>query len=149
VIGHHPHVFQGIDASGGGLVAYSLGNFIFDSVSDRTDWSVILSITLSEGQTVDFQVIPVVRGDDFRPLVVDEAKAESLLREVARRNAMACSPVLETAAEEAAYQREVKSLDLQHRQQLWRYIGRHWFRYKPLFWPQILLRPIQRCLGLW
>lgn len=29
VIQHHPHVLQGVEAYGGGLIAYSLGNFIF------------------------------------------------------------------------------------------------------------------------
>ena len=30
VLGHHPHVLQGIEEHGPGLVAYSLGNFLFD-----------------------------------------------------------------------------------------------------------------------
>ena len=30
ILGHHPHVLQGIEEYGAGLVAYSLGNFLFD-----------------------------------------------------------------------------------------------------------------------
>jgi hypothetical protein len=30
VIGHHPHVLQGIERYAGGLIAYSLGNFLFE-----------------------------------------------------------------------------------------------------------------------
>ncbi|MGZ8550641.1 MAG: CapA family protein [Chitinophagaceae bacterium] len=30
VLGHHPHVLQGIERDGNSLVAYSLGNFLFD-----------------------------------------------------------------------------------------------------------------------
>jgi hypothetical protein len=30
IIGHHPHVLQGVEKINGGLVAYSLGNFFFD-----------------------------------------------------------------------------------------------------------------------
>lgn len=30
VIGHHPHVIQGLERYRGGLIAYSLGNFVFD-----------------------------------------------------------------------------------------------------------------------
>ena len=30
VIGHHPHVIQGIEFRGRGVIAYSLGNFVFD-----------------------------------------------------------------------------------------------------------------------
>lgn len=30
ILGHHPHVMQGVERFGEGIVAYSLGNFIFD-----------------------------------------------------------------------------------------------------------------------
>jgi len=29
VLGHHPHVIQGIEAYKEGIIAYSLGNFVF------------------------------------------------------------------------------------------------------------------------
>jgi len=32
VIGHHPHVLQGVEKIGKGVAAYSLGNFIFDDI---------------------------------------------------------------------------------------------------------------------
>jgi hypothetical protein len=32
VIGHHPHVLQGFERIGQGLVCYSLGNFVFDDI---------------------------------------------------------------------------------------------------------------------
>lgn len=34
VVGHHPHVLQGIEAHGGGAIAYSLGNFLFENTHD-------------------------------------------------------------------------------------------------------------------
>lgn len=34
IIGHHPHVLQGMESIGNGAVAYSLGNFLFD----HFDW---------------------------------------------------------------------------------------------------------------
>lgn len=33
VIGHHPHVLQGVERYGHGLIAYSLGNFLFENTS--------------------------------------------------------------------------------------------------------------------
>jgi poly-gamma-glutamate synthesis protein (capsule biosynthesis protein) len=38
VLGHHPHVLQGIERFGDGVVAYSLGNFAFDEF----EWSYAL-----------------------------------------------------------------------------------------------------------
>jgi poly-gamma-glutamate synthesis protein (capsule biosynthesis protein) len=37
VIGHHPHVLQGVERTGEGIVAYSLGNFLFDDF----EWSFV------------------------------------------------------------------------------------------------------------
>ncbi|MBA2540532.1 MAG: CapA family protein [Deltaproteobacteria bacterium] len=35
VIGHHPHVLQGIERYKGGVIAYSLGNFVFPNAKER------------------------------------------------------------------------------------------------------------------
>jgi hypothetical protein len=45
VFAHHPHVLQGMEAYKGGLIAYSLGNFIFPGmyVMPRAEESLILS----------------------------------------------------------------------------------------------------------
>jgi len=37
IIGHHPHVVQGIEKIGKGMVAYSLGNFLFDDFEWRIE----------------------------------------------------------------------------------------------------------------
>ncbi|MGE5551210.1 MAG: CapA family protein [Bacteroidota bacterium] len=42
VIGHHPHVLQGLEVYHGGLIAYSLGNFAFGSYSTSSRDSAIL-----------------------------------------------------------------------------------------------------------
>jgi poly-gamma-glutamate synthesis protein (capsule biosynthesis protein) len=33
VIGHHPHVLQGVERYGNGLIAYSMGNFLFENTN--------------------------------------------------------------------------------------------------------------------
>jgi poly-gamma-glutamate synthesis protein (capsule biosynthesis protein) len=48
IIGHHPHVFQGFEVYGGGLIAYSLGNFIFDQNQRlETRQGLLLETTLT------------------------------------------------------------------------------------------------------
>lgn len=42
VVGHHPHVVQGIETYGGGLIAYSLGNFVFGGKWRPGDTDAIL-----------------------------------------------------------------------------------------------------------
>jgi poly-gamma-glutamate capsule biosynthesis protein CapA/YwtB (metallophosphatase superfamily) len=49
VLGHHPHVLQGIERYKKGIIFYSLGNFAFGSLSPAADRSVIARITLDKG----------------------------------------------------------------------------------------------------
>ena len=61
VIGSHPHVLQGMEARGGGLIAYSLGNFLFpgmDGTPGGQD-SVILRVGISGGVIRIVQEVPV------------------------------------------------------------------------------------------
>ena len=46
VIGHHPHVLQGIERYGDGLIAYSLGNFLFPAREDAFRDSAVLRVTV-------------------------------------------------------------------------------------------------------
>lgn len=48
VIGHHPHVLQGIERHGHGLVAYSLGNFLFENVKDVPRQTGVLRVRYDE-----------------------------------------------------------------------------------------------------
>jgi len=64
VVCHHPHVLQGIEEYGNGIIAYSLGNFIFDPrILAKNDCnaseSVILSIEILPKGNKKFQVEPV------------------------------------------------------------------------------------------
>lgn len=46
IIGHHPHVTQAVETYHGGLIAYSLGNFIFDQAfSPETMEGMLLQVT--------------------------------------------------------------------------------------------------------
>lgn len=62
VIGHHPHVIQGMEPYENGWIAYSLGNLIFDSdyVSARrnTEYSFMLSMTVRKHTMARLEAIP-------------------------------------------------------------------------------------------
>ncbi len=149
VIGHHAHVMQGIHVCDGSLVAYSLGNFIFDSRSDLTRWAAILSISVSGTVVTGYEAIPIVRGDEFRPLLAKDAEMGLLQREIDRRSRLVTEPAADRAEYERLYQAEVRELDLAHRRELWRYVMRSLPRYGPVLSGQILIRPVRRRLGWW
>jgi poly-gamma-glutamate capsule biosynthesis protein CapA/YwtB (metallophosphatase superfamily) len=58
VLGHHPHVLQGIEQYKKGIILYSLGNFTFGSRSRAAAHSVIARITLTDGVT-RVQLLPL------------------------------------------------------------------------------------------
>lgn len=73
VVGHHPHVLQGIEIYQGKIIAYSLGNFIFTMSSQKAREGAILQVVESGGEGYEVRVIPtfinngttrVLKGDD-------------------------------------------------------------------------------------
>jgi len=67
IIGHHPHILQGIERYRNGLIVYSLGNFAFDQRDEKTKISVILVLDLEKNKPVpDPKAVPIVIRD-YRP----------------------------------------------------------------------------------
>ena len=60
VIGSHPHVLQQIEFYHGGLIAYSLGNFVFDQYAGIADATIILQVVLDRSGVVSYNFIPVL-----------------------------------------------------------------------------------------
>ena len=65
VIGHHPHVLQGYERGEGTLIAYSIGNFVFDYFSGRPNDTAILDVTLGADGVRSLSWIPVVIESGF------------------------------------------------------------------------------------
>jgi poly-gamma-glutamate synthesis protein (capsule biosynthesis protein) len=74
VLGHHPHVTQGVEKYRDGLIAYSLGNFVFDMTwSERTRSAFILKVELEPGRARGFQKIPCRLDQAFVPRLASAA----------------------------------------------------------------------------
>lgn len=149
VIGHHPHVVQGIDSSDNALTAYSLGNFIFDSDFKETTWSMILSITVSGKKVLEWETIPIVSDKNHRPVPAEGAKKDELKKEISRRCGLVKQEITDARKYQEEYLSELKSLETKFRHRLWLNIAKRFSRYRPIYWPQIIFRPIQRRLGIW
>lgn len=70
ILGHHPHVLQGIETYKERLIAYSLGNFVFNNWHRECDESVILSLELDNSKTVSHEILPVQINAQFQPEIV-------------------------------------------------------------------------------
>ncbi len=66
VHGHHPHVLQPVEVYHGGVIFYSLGNFVFDQKKPATVESMIAHVTFSADAVVRAEIIPV-RIEECRP----------------------------------------------------------------------------------
>jgi hypothetical protein len=68
VVGHHPHVIREVEEYNGGLIAYSLGNFICDMTWNRlTANTGLLYVEFGDGRILDWQWFPGTIGKDFFP----------------------------------------------------------------------------------
>jgi len=81
ILGHHPHVIQGIEEYKNGLIAYSLGNFQFDpEVSQsKTRNSIILSVSFNKDKFIDYSIIPIMIDEDFLPRTIQGKEKDKLL----------------------------------------------------------------------
>ncbi len=75
VLGHHPHVVQRMEVSGGRFVAYSLGNFVFDQQQGETRQGLALRAFFDAQGLRAVQALPVWAGPRPRPMTADEASA--------------------------------------------------------------------------
>ena len=58
IMGHHPHVLQGIEIYKGKPIFYSLGNFVFGTQGELTSNTMIGQINLVDGEIDNIEIIP-------------------------------------------------------------------------------------------
>ena len=69
VLGHHPHVAQGIERHGAGVIFYSLGNLSFGVLANRErtggafEYGLLARVTLRDGQLDDVRAFPLFIGN--------------------------------------------------------------------------------------
>ena len=69
VIGSHPHVLQEIEPYHGGLIAYSLGNFVFDQYAGIANATIILRVILNRSGVQSYDYVPVLIDNGLPHLV--------------------------------------------------------------------------------
>jgi len=80
VVAHHPHVIQGIEIYKNKLIAYSLGDFVFDHYSRKTGEAFILRCEIDEEKTLRAKAIPVYLTSNGKPQIVVGDEANIILK---------------------------------------------------------------------
>ncbi len=82
VIGHHPHVLQGVERYGDGLIAYSLGNFLFPAREEAFRDSAVLEVRVSMQARrvvgIDTHAVRLARAPGHAPRAVTGAKERAI-----------------------------------------------------------------------
>jgi poly-gamma-glutamate synthesis protein (capsule biosynthesis protein) len=82
ILGHHPHVLQGIEKYHNGLIAYSLGNFIFDMSQESARKSMVLHVEVSKNGISNEKILPIYLKNDYRVDLLHDERANNLVSEI-------------------------------------------------------------------
>jgi len=82
VLGHHPHCLQGMEVYKDSLIAYSLGNFVYDKQRlSKCQETVLLKIFFKDLTIEKAEIIPVMI-KDAQPRPADKADGERILQKL-------------------------------------------------------------------
>jgi len=84
VIGHHPHVLQGLERYKKGIIFYSLGNFVFASSSKTSKTSAIVKLRLNDSNK-EAEIVPLDvfnKRVNFQPKPLAGAEAAEVIKDL-------------------------------------------------------------------
>lgn len=84
VVGHHPHVLHGLERHRDGMIAYSLGNFVFDNLNERRREGAVFRVTFDRDGLRAVDLLPIWINDDYQPQVASEEATDGIIRRIKR-----------------------------------------------------------------
>lgn len=88
ILGHHPHVLQGIEDYNNGVIFYSLGEFVFDRKagvrfvelgSEERRESIIANLFMKKDCPIQYEIIPAYLNDDYQVEVLEGELGEKII----------------------------------------------------------------------
>jgi len=140
IIGHHPHIVQGIERYNGAVIAYSLGNFVFDQWQPRLRRSLMLELHVHGRKQVDYTVHPTVIGGRYAP---EPCEGELRQRELEHHRRLAA---LIGVHDTDAYRAELDTQYKRFRKEiLMHYLTKFW-KFNPVHYLQNIAEIVRRRL---
>ena len=93
VVGHHPHIIQGIGGYKGKTIAYSLGNFCFGGNKNPSDKDTMIfqqTFTVENGKLAEDDVTNIIPCslssesgyNNYQPMVLEGSEKERVLQKI-------------------------------------------------------------------
>ena len=96
VVGHHPHIVQGIEAYEDSYILYSVGNLVFGGnvdPDDRDAYAARVTFTVHEDRadapevaTVPLRLTALKDGTDYRPVIAKGDEANRIVNRILKRS---------------------------------------------------------------
>jgi poly-gamma-glutamate synthesis protein (capsule biosynthesis protein) len=124
ILGHHPHVMQGIEEYNGGIIAYSLGNFVFDMWHEDEKIGGVLKTYL--GEDIEYKFIKTHINNQFQPMPTKNADLPDIRK-----------------MKDEEYRKLVNYLHDSHTKDYKKFFTSHLFRYNKLIIPSLILNSLR------
>ncbi|EMJ98607.1 MULTISPECIES: CapA family protein [unclassified Leptospira] len=86
IVGHHPHIPQGIEKIGNTIVFYSLGNLIFGSRNAYLNHNLIVILHIKRNKLINIELVPIFgkfQNEDHLVRPLEGKEAQDFLKEIA------------------------------------------------------------------
>jgi len=140
ILGHHPHVLQGVEYYKGGIIAYSLGNFLFDLWDEETRKTAILRIEIKDNSIESFSILPIYINSNYQPVLATGLIEDDILQLLEKS-----SNYIQDQRKwlsESEYKKKLLELEKYFRYESYWYFIVNSYKYSVRFIYQILLRTL-------
>lgn len=136
ILGHHPHVLQGVEKYNDGVIVYSMGNFVFDMWQRKMRESMIFSCDFSKEGIQNFDIVPTIIGKDFKPVPLNGIEKEKLKSQITGE--------FMNLMDEESYIDEVQACRQQYRFDIIKHLAFHFYQFNPLYLFQIIMSSLKK-----
>lgn len=129
---------QPVEKYKGGIIAYSLGNFVSDMCSEITKKSMILKIIFNQNQINKVELIPVYINKDYQPEISINKEAKKYLYNLLQ------TEELLNLVKSINYKDALKNCIRNNRYEYFKFLIRNFFKFSILVLYKIIYNAIKR-----
>lgn len=149
ILGHHPHVLQGVEEYNNGIIVYSMGNYIFDMWQIRTRETMIFECHIDQNGIKSHSYLPIYVNQYFQPFILTGERAKKLNSKIQNYSKAidSISKIKDSEKAMLEYNGAAEKAYTKYRMESYIYFIRNIYKYKPAVLINSLTRFIKRRLN--